>query len=161
MGIIDIVLIVCFLPCLYFGLRHGLVKQVISLCTIYFGISLSLRFSVPVMEWLSEHMTISPTVAKIASFVVIFVVIATLLALFGRLVEKVLQITLLGWLNRLLGVVMACLIFTVALSAVVFLVDEANNAFSFIPQEHISESRLYPALLKISKVIFPYFKQIF
>ncbi len=161
MNTIDIIIAVCFLPCLFFGLKHGLVKQITSLCTIYFGVTLSLRFSAPVIKWLSGHVTMSPLAAKMVSFLVIFLVIALLLRLLGRLVEKVLQITLLGWVNRLLGVAMAIVIFAVTLSAITFIVDQANNTLSFIPKEQISESRIYPGLLKLSKLIFPYFKQLF
>ncbi len=161
MSTIDIIIAVCFLPCLFFGLKHGLVKQITSLCTIYFGVTLSLRFSSPVMEWLSSHVEMSPLAAKMVSLIIIFFVIALLLSLLGRLVEKVLQITLLGWVNKVLGVAMAFVIFTVTLSAVTFIVDQANNALSFIPKEQISESRIYPELLKLSKLIFPYFKQLF
>ena len=161
MSTIDIIIAVCFLPCLFFGLKHGLVKQITSLCTIYFGVTLSLRFSAPVIEWLSSHVNISPLAAKMVSFLVIFFVIALLLSLLGRLVEKVLQITLLGWVNKVLGVAMAFIIFAVTLSAITFIVDQANNSLSFIPKEQISESRIYPELLKLSKLIFPYFKQLF
>lgn len=161
MSTIDIIIAVCFLPCLFFGLKHGLVKQITSLCTIYFGVTLSLRFSAPVIEWLSKHVNISPLAAKMVSFIVIFFVIALLLSLLGRLVEKVLQITLLGWINKVLGVAMAFIIFAVTLSAITFIVDQANNSLSFIPKEQISKSRAYPELLKLSKLIFPYFKQLF
>lgn len=161
METIDIILILCFLPFIYFGLKKGLVKLIISFCTIYFGITLSLRFSTPLIEWIGGHLKIAPFAAKTISFVLIFFGIAIVFSLFGRLVEKVLQITLLGWINRLLGLAVSCLIFIVALSSIIFLVDSANNLMHFIPEEHIGNSRLYPLLLNLSKQIFPYFKQIF
>ena len=161
MGTIDIILILCFLPCIYFGLKKGLVKLLISFCTVYFGITLSLRFSAPVIEWIGGHLKISPFAAKTISFVLIFFGIAIVFSLFGRLVEKVLQITLLGWVNRLLGLAVSCLIFIVALSSIIFLVDSANNLMHFISEEQIGASKLYPLLLDLAKQIFPYFKQIF
>lgn len=161
MGTIDIILILCFLPCIYFGLKKGLVKLLISFCTVYFGITLSLRFSAPVIEWIGGHIEIAPFAAKTISFVLIFFGIAIVFTLFGKLVEKVLQITLLGWVNRLLGLAVSCLIFIVALSSIIFLVDSANNLMHFISEEQIGASKLYPLLLDLAKQIFPYFKQIF
>ena len=52
MGVIDIVIVCCFLPVLYFGIKNGLVKQLVAFAVIYFGLRLSLRFATPVAEWI-------------------------------------------------------------------------------------------------------------
>ncbi|MBO4842034.1 MAG: CvpA family protein [Bacteroidales bacterium] len=161
MGVIDIVIVCCFLPALYFGVKNGLVKQLVALAVIYFGITLSLRFSVRVSDWVVEHVNMPEFWAKAVSFIVIFFVVAIILNLFGRLIEKIIQISLLGWLNRLLGVVLTICLFTLLLSALVYLVDSANNMLEFIPKEKIEESRLYPRLLAISQDVFPLFKELF
>ena len=43
MGVIDIVIVCCFLPVLYFGIKNGLVKQLVAFAVVYFGIRLSLH----------------------------------------------------------------------------------------------------------------------
>lgn len=161
MGVVDIVIVCCFLPVLYFGIKNGLVKQLVALAVIYFGITLSLKFSVPVSKWLLEHVEMSEFWAKAVSFILIFFVIAIVLSLFGRILEKIIQISLLGWLNRLLGIVMTFAIFLLIVSALVYLVDSANNIVEFIPKEKLEESRFYPALLQFAQDIFPRFKVLF
>ena len=161
MGVVDIVIVCCFLPALYFGVKNGLVKQLVALAVIYFGIKLSLRFSVPVGNWVVEHVKLPDFWAKAVSFIVIFFAVALVLNLFGKLVEKIIQISLLGWLNKLLGIAMTLCLFVFLLSALVYLVDSANNMLEFIPKEKLEESRLYPMLLNVSQEVFPRFKELF
>jgi len=161
MGVIDIVIVCCFLPVLYFGIKNGLVKQLVALAVIYFGIVLSLRFSTPASQWLIERGGISEFWAKAVSFILIFFAVALILSLFGRIIEKIIKITLLGWLNKLLGVVMTFILFALLISVLVYFVDSANKLLEFIPEEKIAESRFYPALLDLSQQVFPHFKELF
>lgn len=161
MGVIDIVIVCCFLPALYFGIKNGMVKQLVALAVIYFGIILSLRFATPVSQWVTEHVEMTEFWAKAVSFILIFFAVALVLSLFGRIVENIIKISLLGWLNKLLGVVMTVILTTLLLSVVVYLVDSANNLLEFIPKEKLEESRFYPALLQLSQEVFPHFKELF
>ena len=147
MGVIDIVIVCFFLPALFFGIKNGMVKQLVALAVIYFGIVLSLRFATPV--------------SQSVSFILVFFFFSLVLSLFGRIIEKIIKITLLGWLNKLLGVVMTFILTILLLSVVVYLVDSANNLLEFIPKEKLEESRFYPALLQLSQEVFPHFKELF
>lgn len=161
MGVIDIVIVCCFLPALYFGIKNGLVKQVVAFAVVYFGIVLSLRFSAPVARWAVEHVHLSEFCAKAISFILIFFAVALILSLLGRIVEKIIKISLLGWLNKLLGVVMTFILFALLISVIVYFVDSANNLLDFIPEEKLAESRFYPVLLHLSQEVFPHFKELF
>ena len=161
MGIVDIVIVCCFLPVLYFGIKNGLVKQLVAFAVVFFGITLSLRFAAPVSEWMVRHVKMPEFWAKTVSFILIFFVVALVLSLLGRLVEKIIKISLLGWLNKLLGVVTTFCLFAIAISVIVHFVDSANKLLEFIPKEKLEESRLYPLLLDFSKEIFPRFKELF
>jgi len=161
MGVVDIVIVCCFLPVLYFGIKNGLVKQLVALAVIYFGITLSLKFAAPVSEWVLQHLQIPEFWAKAVSFILIFFVVALVLSLLGRIIEKIIKISLLGWLNKLLGIVMTFCIFALVLSVLVYFVDSANNLLEFIPKEKMEESRFYPMLLDLAKEVFPRFKELF
>jgi membrane protein required for colicin V production len=161
MGVIDIVIVCCFLPVLYFGIKNGLIKQVVAFAVIYFGIMLSLKFATPAADWVLQHVKIPEFWAKAISFILFFFAVALLLNLLGKMLEKIIKISLLGWLNKLLGIVVTFCIFALVLSVVVYFVDSANNLLDFIPKEKLEESRFYPALLDLSKEVFPHFKELF
>ena len=160
MGTIDIIILICLLPAIYFGIRNGLVKQLISLCVIFFGIKLSLQFSPTVAEWLTEHFTLKEYIAKTASFIVIFIAVSLIFSLIGRLVEKIIQITLLGWLNRLAGIILSLVISVLLISVLIYLFDLLNANLNIVEKSIIAESKFYQPLLDLSKEAFPRIKEI-
>ena len=129
MGVIDIVIVCCFLPALYFGIKNGMVKQLVALAVIYFGIILSLRFATPVSQWVTEHVEMTEFWAKAVSFILIFFVVALLLNVLGKIIEKIIKISLLGWLNKLLGIVMTFCIFALLISILALFLLAYARAF--------------------------------
>ena len=162
MGTIDIVILACFLPAIFIGLKNGFIRQLVALAVVILGIWLAVRFSDVVAAWLIAHrITMEPFWAKSISFVVIFIAVALVLNLIGKLLEKVLDIAMLGWLNRLLGLVVALATSALIIGTLVYLVDSANSLISFIPQEQIDQSKFYKPLLELVQTVFPYLKQLF
>jgi len=160
MGTFDIIILVCFLPAIYLGIKNGLVKQLISLCVIFFGIKLSLQFSEPVAAWLIEHFEMKEFVGKLISFIVIFLVVCIVFSLIGKIIEKIIQITLLGWLDKLLGIVLSIAVFALAISVLIYLFDLVNSNLQLVEQAKIAESKFYPHLLNLAKEAFPRIKEI-
>ena len=109
MGILDIVLLVCFVPAIVQGITKGFVQQVISLVSIILGVWLATRFSNLIGSWLATYFTIDPKLLNIIAFAIIVILAVLLLYWLGQLITKVIKIATLGWLNRILGVVLAIL----------------------------------------------------
>ena len=86
---------------------------------------------------------------------------ALVLNLIGKLLEKVLDIALLGWLNRLLGMVVSIATGALVIGTLVYLVNSANSLLGFIPQEQIDQSKFFKPLLTLVQTVFPYLKQLF
>jgi len=161
MNPIDIVFVVCLLAFLFAGIKHGLVKQIVSFCVVYFGISLSLRFSGIVAEWIMKWIHGSPLAVKIISFVIVLFVIALILNLIGKLVEKIISISLLGWLNKLLGALIAVFVYLIVISVITFFFDSVNSSLHLISKQVLAESKTYSSLLDFANLIFPYLKELF
>lgn len=157
MNTIDIIIVVCFLPALYFGIKNGLVIQVVSFCVIYFGIKLSLLFSNPVTEWLDHSLGVQGFWAKFISFFLIFLAVAVILSLLGNIVERIVKVTLLGWVNRLLGVILSFLICAVILASIAYFLNKINGSTGLIDSSNFSSSKFYPLLLEMGQTIFSNF----
>ena len=132
MGIIDIVIICCFLPSLYFGARNGFIKQLISLVIIVLGIKLAISLSPHVAEWLQSRVELQATWISVISFAAVFVAVALVGALVEKLLSAVIDVTMLGWINRLLGIVFSLLKVAVVLSLLIYFVNSANELLGFI-----------------------------
>lgn len=143
------------------GAFKGFVKQVISLLVVYFGITLSLRFADNLSAWLLKYITMSPFWLKVVSFILIWTAVAMLLTLLGKLISRLVRISMLGWLNGLLGAVVSIAIAIILLSLFASLLDTLNGMFGFLPKKEMAESQFFPKLLEASHSIFPHLKQLF
>ena len=161
MGTIDIIILVCLLPSLYFGLKNGLVKQIISFAVIYLGITLSLKFSGLVEPLVQQYLHIEGFWAKFIAFVAIFAAVALVLSLLGNIIDKAIKAGATGFLNRVLGLLLSVFIFVLLIALLVYMVDALNQATDLIPKEKLAESKLYPFMLDIAKTFFPYLKSLF
>ena len=162
MGTIDIVILACFLPAVFIGLKNGFIRQLVALGVVILGIWLAVRFSDVVADWLTAaRITLEPFWAKALSFALIFVAVALVLNLLGKLLEKVLDIAMLGWLNRLLGLAVALFTSAIIIGTIIYMVNSANSLINFIPEDKIAESRFYKPLLELVQKVFPYLKSLF
>ena len=151
----------CLVPAMVIGAFKGFVKQVISLLVVYFGITLSLRFADNLSAWLLKYITMSPFWLKVVSFILIWTAVAMLLTLLGKLISRLVRISMLGWLNGLLGAVVSIAIAIILLSLFASLLDTLNGMFGFLPKKEMAESQFFPKLLEASHSIFPHLKQLF
>ena len=161
MGTIDLIILACFIPAIVIGLKDGFVRQLVALGSIVLGLFLSIKFSDMVGQWLMERWHLEPFWIKVISFSAIFIVVALLLNLLGKLIEKVIKITMLGWLNRLLGLALALVACALIVGTLIYMVNSANDLLQFIPEEKIAESRFYKPLLHLVESAFPYLKSLF
>ena len=161
MGTIDIIILACFLPAAVFGLINGFVKQLVALGAIVLGIALSIKFSPVIGEWITARWELEPFWVKAISFSVIFIAVSLVVSLLGKLTEKILKITMLSWLNRLLGMVVAVVGAALVMGTLIYIISSANGLLNFIPEEKIAESRFYRPLLHMVEVVFPYLKSLF
>ena len=160
MNILDIILLICFVPALIQGIRQGFIAQAISIISIVAGIWASARFADVVSAWVAQYITASEQVMKVVAFALILVVVFIVLGLVGRLLEGLFNLVLLGWVNRLLGVVFALLKTALIIGLLIIVFTSINDNFHFVQESVLNESVLYPHLKKIAFEVFPYVKDM-
>lgn len=161
MNILDIVLLVCLIPALIQGLRKGFIAQVVAIISLVLGGWLAFKFSAVVTEWLAQWLDITGQALNIISFILIFAVVVTLLFLLGKILEASVKIILLGWLNKLLGLVFALFKYALVIGLLVILFDSINDKFSLVSRSYLDSSFMYSGLKSISYSVFPYLKSLF
>ena len=160
MNIIDIIILVCFVPALIQGITKGFIPQAVALLSIILGAWLAFRFSEPVGEWLGGYLDLSGAWLRAAAFAVILVAVSLALNLLGKGLEKVLKVAMLGWADTLLGAVLSFLKAFLVVGLLVIVFDALNSKFSLVPQQTIDESVLYGPLKDAVDLVFPYLKEI-
>lgn len=160
MNILDIILLICFIPALVQGIRKGFIAQAISIISIIVGIWASARFADIVAAWVAQYITASEQVMKVVAFALILIVVFFLLGLLGKALEGIFNFVLLGWLNKLLGVVFALLKTALIVGLVIMAFSSINDTFHLVKEEVLNESVLYPPLKKVAFDVFPYIKDM-
>lgn len=160
MNILDIILLICFVPAIVQGIRKGFISQAISIISIIVGVWASARFASVVSTWVGQYITASEQVLKVVAFALILIVVFLVLAALGKVLESIFKLVMLGWLNRLLGVVFALLKTGLIVGLAIMAFDSLNTTFHFVKDPVLSESVLYPPLKKIAYEVFPYLKDM-
>lgn len=160
MNILDIILLICFIPALVQGIRKGFIAQAISIISIIAGIWASARFANAVTAWVSQYISASEQVLKIIAFALILIVVFLVLAALGKILEGMFKLVMLGWLNKLLGVVFALLKTGLIVGLVIIAFNSLNDTFDFVKQSVLNDSVLYPPLKKLAYEVFPYLKDM-
>jgi membrane protein required for colicin V production len=160
MNTLDIVLLVCFLPGIIRGISKGFLEQAISLVGIFVSVWAAFHFSEWACTLLKPYLEVSETVLHVIAFALILVVISIAALLVAKLLTKLFEMAMLGWLNKLLGVAAAILVTALVLGVLVILFDTINVKFSLVQEEKLSASVLYGILKDFGYFVFPYLKQL-
>lgn len=163
MSVIDIVILVLLALAVIKGLKDGLMKQVGGIVGLLLGIVLAGRFSAMLSGWLQRVApTISESVVKVLSFIIIIVVVCICVVLLSRLLEKVIKISTLGWLNRLLGVLLSVSAAVLVMGVIISVIEYVNTTwFIIISPERMAESKGVQIISSITDSLFPYLRQLF
>ena len=160
MNVIDIIILVCCIPAIVSGFSKGFVSQAFSLLALVLGVWLSFKFSVPLGNWLKTYADLPGTVLQIISFATILLIVVLLLRLIGNIIEKLIKVVMLGWLNKLLGVVFSLIKVVLVIGIVITLFDSIYNLFPFVSSDTLEESLFYYPIKNIAGTVFPFLKEL-
>lgn len=160
MNVLDIVLLACFIPAIIEGLRKGFISQVVGIVAIVLGGWLAYKFSSLLSTWISSWLDASPYLLEIIAFIIIFILVTLGLFALGKLLEATVKIILLGWLNKLLGLIFAILKYGLIIGLLIIVFNTVNDKFELVPNEYLNASHIYVGLKQTAYSVFPYLKEM-
>ena len=160
MQTIDIILAICFVPAIIRGISKGFLEQAASLIALFLSVWMAFRFSSLAADWLRPRIEIQDTLLNVIAFVLVLVVVSIATVLLGKLLSKLVKVVMLGWLDKLLGVVFALLCTAVILGVLIVSFDTLNTKFQMVSPERLDSTVLYSSLRSISWFLFPYLKEL-
>lgn len=161
MTTLDIILLVCFIPGIIRGISKGFLEQALALAGIVLSVWAAFHFSNIVSGWLRPFLSVSETVLGVISFAAILIAVSIAVLLVARLLTKILDMAMLGWVNKLLGLVFALAVNALAIGLLIILFDTLNLKFGFVKPETLDGSIVYCTLRDLCYLIFPYLKAFF
>jgi membrane protein required for colicin V production len=156
MNYIDIILGLLLLFALINGLRRGLISEVASLAALVLGVWGAIEFSYITSDFLTNNLGVNTEHLNLISFIATFILIVILVHLVASSLSKLLEVAMLGWLNRLTGMVFGFLKTAFILSILLLVFDKIDNDVHILSQKTKSESHLYEPIRKFAPAIFPF-----
>lgn len=160
MSIVDIILLICFVPAIVDGVKKGFISQVISIISIIAGVWVSYEFASIFGTWIGQYIQASENILTLVAFALIMVGVFILLGLLGRFLESIVKFVMLGWLNKLLGIAFSLLKVGLIVGLLIMLFSSLNNNIQLISEETLAQSALYVFLKDMAYTVFPYLKSI-
>lgn len=150
MSAFDIVFIIPVVWMAYVGFKKGLVVELSSLVALLLGVFVSLYFSDITAEFLKETLDVKSKYLSLISLIITFVLVVVAVNLIGKLVEKLVDIVALGFLNKSAGGMFGVLKAAVLLSFVLFFVEKADKNNFIISDDLRENSLFYPYVQPIA-----------
>ena len=161
MATLDIILLICFIPGIIRGISKGFLEQALSLAGIVLSVWAAFKFSALVCGWLKPYLSLSETTLNVVAFALILVAVCLVVLIVAKLLTKVLEMSMLGWLDKILGLVFALVVNALLLGVFIILFDTLNLKFGFVKPEVLDGSVVYTTLRDFCYLVFPYLKAFF
>lgn len=161
---IDIVFFFLVLTALFKGYRQGFIVAVFSVIALLVGLVAAMKLSVVAASYLAGSTNISARWLPVISFALVFLAVVILIRFASALVQKAAEAVMLGWLNRLAGMVLYTAIYTIIFSVVLFYADKIH----LLSASALASSITYPfirpcgpAVIDAIGYMIPFFKDMF
>jgi len=162
--LIDAIFIILMILAVFKGYRNGFIVAVFSFLAIIIGLAAAMKLSTVVAGWLQNSTHINATWLPFVSFTLIMIGVVILVRLGARLIQSTLEFVMLGWLNKLSGIVLYAALYITVFSVLLFYAGKIN----FIKPETFSTSRIYafiqpwgPKAIELFGAVIPWFKGMF
>lgn len=162
--ILDLILALVLIWAVIKGYQRGLIVALFSVAALIVGLAAALKLSTLVAGYLGKSGKISDQWLPLISFVLVFIVFLLLVRWLALLIQKTIQLAMLGWINRLGGILLYAAVYILIFSVLLFYADQMGLIKNLVRTESVSYSIVQPwgplVIEEIGKLI-PIFKGMF
>jgi membrane protein required for colicin V production len=162
--LIDIIFLVLLVTALIKGFQKGLIVAVFSIIALIVGLAAAIKLSAVVGNYLGEATTISQKWLPFISFAVVFIGVIFLIRLLAKIIESAFEVVLLGWVNKLGGIIFYALGYILIYSVLLFYAEKLQIITPATIQSSITYSFIKPfapVVINGVGVLIPWFKDMF
>lgn len=162
--IIDIILVVLLAIAVFKGYQRGLIVAVFSFVSLFIGLAAALKLSAWVAGYIGDAVKVSQQWLPVISFLVVFIGIILLVRWAANLLQKGVQLAMLGWVNRAGGILLYAALYILVYSIVLFYADQLDLVKAQTKENSVSYQYIQPLgpwLIDGFGRIIPIFKDMF
>lgn len=162
--LIDLIVVVLIVLALIKGWCKGFIVGVFSFLAFIIGLAAAIKLSAVAAAYIGESVNISQRWLPVVAFAAVFMVVVLLVHLGAKALEGMVALAMLGWANKLGGIVLFTLLYLFVFSILLFYATQVQ----LINEETAQASVTYPYLQPLGPkvidtlgVILPFFKNMF
>lgn len=161
---LDIVVLALLILAVFKGMKQGLIVAALSFLAVFVGLAAALKLSTLVAAWVGQSVNIAAAWLPFIAFIIIMVAVFLLVRLLAAILEQVLEISMLGWANKLGGFMLYALLYLTVFSVMIFYAEKMH----LLKPEAAAESKTYayihfwgPTAIDWLGKAIPFFKDMF
>ena len=162
--ILDIVFIIILIVAVIKGFQQGLVAGLFSFVAIFIGLAAAIKLSAVVADYIGKAVKITDQWLPVISFAVVFLLALLLVRWGAKAIQRTVELAMLGWVNRLGGIVFYTAIYTTIFSVALFYADQVKLIKPDTKNKSVTWSTVQPlgpkAINGLGSAI-PFFKNMF
>jgi membrane protein required for colicin V production len=122
--VLDLVFAIVLILAILKGYQRGLIVGLFSLVAVIIGLAAALKLSTAVAGYIGSAVKVSQEWLPLISFAVVFLVVILLIRLGAKAIENAVEVALLGWVNKLGGIILYAAIYTIVFSVLLFYAEQ-------------------------------------
>ena len=160
---LDVLFLIVLGFAIYKGYTRGFIMSIFAVLGFIVGLAAALKLSATVASKLSTISDANKFLPMLA-FALVFIATAFGVKFIGKIIQKTFETAMLGWANRLAGVALFVLLYSIIFSIFIFYAIQIH----LIKQDAADASTMYPYYASIGPkvmegigVVIPWFKNMF
>jgi len=161
--ILDLIAGILLVLAIIKGYTKGAILAAFSYIALIIGIAAAIKLSVVVAGYLTSR-SMHGKWLSFLSFVIVLVIVIVIIKLLARMIEKIIQAVLMGWVNRICGIILFVLVYFTVYSVFLFY----TTKMGLTGPQTVQASVTYPYFHNLGPwaidhlgVVIPWFKDMF
>src|SRR5277367_4470675 len=161
---IDILFYIIIVFAIIRGWRKGLILALFSLACGLVGLAAAVKLSAIVATHMKSDLHMTTRWLPVLAFLLVFIFVIIIISWVGRILEKIIKWVLLGWLNKLGGILLFVVLYLSIYSVILFYGTETQ----LISKHTANESYFYhliapfgPAVIRFITGFIPFGHDMF
>ncbi|RYY72115.1 MAG: CvpA family protein [Chitinophagaceae bacterium] len=162
--LIDIIALVLLVMAIFKGLSKGVIVALFSFLAFIIGLAAALKLSAAMAEYIGANVEVSQRWLPFLAFIVVFVIVVLLIRLGAKLLQSAVQMVMLGWVNRIGGVLFYVLIYYFIYSILLFYATQLGLIKPATVEASVTYNYIAPfgpKMMEILGSVIPWFKNMF
>jgi len=161
---LDLLFVIILVLAIVKGYQRGLIVGIFSFIAVIIGLAAAIKLSAVVAGYIGDTIKVSKEWLPVISFAVVFILVVLLIRLGANMIQKTVEISMLGWVNRLGGILLYIAIYGMVYSVVLFYAEQLKLLQPDTIEKSVTWSYVQPWGPKIINgfaSVVPVFKDMF